>query len=56
MDVIERIQAFNTGREAERLQLKYQKMRSSPFAFFRGTCIWKTLAATKVTTAWPTLT
>ena len=38
MDVIERIQAFNAGREVERLQLKYHKMRSSPFAFFRGTC------------------
>ena len=38
MDVIQKIQAFNAGREPERLALKYQKMRSSPFGFLRATC------------------
>jgi uncharacterized protein (DUF2252 family) len=36
--VIERIKAFNLGREPERLALKYQRMRASAFAFLRGTC------------------
>ncbi|MFI5312275.1 MAG: DUF2252 domain-containing protein [Gemmatimonadales bacterium] len=36
-DVVSRIADFNRGREAERLELKYQAMRGSPFAFFRGT-------------------
>jgi len=36
--VVERIRAFNRGREPERLALKYRVMRRSPFAFFRGTC------------------
>jgi uncharacterized protein (DUF2252 family) len=35
--VVERIQAFNADREPERLALKYQRMRASAFAFFRGT-------------------
>ena len=34
----EEIKRYNAGREAERLQLKYQKMRASPFVFMRGTC------------------
>lgn len=38
MDVVRRIQAFNAGREPERLQLKYQRMRGDAFAFFRATC------------------
>ena len=36
--VVERIRAFNEGRERERLALKYRAMRESPFRFFRGTC------------------
>src|SRR5438132_5197423 len=28
----------NQGRDPERLQLKYQRMRADSFAFFRGTC------------------
>ena len=38
MDVVRRIQAFNAGREPERLQLKYQRMHGDVFAFFRATC------------------
>ena len=38
MDVVRSIMAFNAGRESERLQLKYSKLRSSTFAFLRGTC------------------
>ena len=38
MDVVRRIQAFDAGRDPERLQIKYRKMRSSAFAFLRGTC------------------
>jgi uncharacterized protein (DUF2252 family) len=38
VNVIDQIKAFNTGREPERLLLKYQKMRISPFAFLRATC------------------
>ncbi|MEO8200355.1 MAG: DUF2252 family protein [Gemmatimonadota bacterium] len=34
---VERIREFNTGREPERLQIKYARMRSDIFAFFRGT-------------------
>ena len=30
--------AFNAGRDSERLRKKYQAMRSSAFAFLRGTC------------------
>jgi uncharacterized protein (DUF2252 family) len=36
--IFERIQQFNQGRDPERLQLKYQKMRANAFAFLRGTC------------------
>ena len=36
-DIVDRLQQFNTGREPERLTLKYRAMRASPFAFFRGT-------------------
>jgi uncharacterized protein (DUF2252 family) len=38
LDVVSSIRAFNAGREPERLQLKYKKMRSSAFAFLRGSC------------------
>lgn len=37
-DVIERIEAFNQGRNAERLNIKYAMMRESRFAFMRATC------------------
>jgi uncharacterized protein (DUF2252 family) len=34
----ERLQAFNRGRDPERLAMKYAAMAKDPFAFFRGTC------------------
>lgn len=37
-DIADRINRFNQGREPERLALKYRAMRSSAFAFLRGTC------------------
>lgn len=36
--LIKRIEKFNRGRDPELLQLKYQRMRVSPFTFFRGSC------------------
>jgi uncharacterized protein (DUF2252 family) len=46
-DVVARIEAFNAGREPERLALKYRAMAESPFAFFRGTAhlFWEDLSA-----------
>lgn len=38
MDIVNAITQFNLGREPERLQLKYSRMRSDPFAFLRGAC------------------
>lgn len=38
MDIVTAITQFNLGREPERLQLKYSKMRSDPFIFLRGAC------------------
>ena len=38
MGVVSQIQAFNAGREPERLLMKYRAMRASPFAFQRSTC------------------
>jgi uncharacterized protein (DUF2252 family) len=38
MDVVRRIQAFNSGRDSQMLRLKYRAMRASPFAFLRGSC------------------
>ena len=35
-DVAERIQRFNEGRDPERRQRKFARMRENPFAFFRG--------------------
>ena len=32
------IAAFNTGREPERLAMKYEAMAAGPFPFLRGTC------------------
>ena len=36
--MVERIVAFNRGREPERLALKYAAIASDPFRFLRGTC------------------
>jgi uncharacterized protein (DUF2252 family) len=36
MNVVRRLQAFNAGRDPERLQIKYRLMRASAFAFLRG--------------------
>jgi len=36
--VVERIRRFNAGRDPDRLALKYRIMRTSAFAFLRGTC------------------
>ena len=36
--LIKRIQQFNTGREPERLAMKYNNMRSSAFVYLRATC------------------
>ena len=38
MDPVRQIQNFNAGREQERLQLKYRKMRENSFIFLRGSC------------------
>ena len=37
-DVIQTLIDFNAGRDAERLAMKYAKMRTSPYVFLRGTC------------------
>lgn len=37
-DIPASIQAFNRGRDPERLALKLRKMRADPFVFLRGTC------------------
>ncbi len=37
-DPLAEILKFNEGRDAERLALKYRAMRSTAFAFLRGTC------------------
>lgn len=37
-DSVERIRAFNQGRNPQLIQLKYQLMQTDVFAFFRGTC------------------
>jgi uncharacterized protein (DUF2252 family) len=36
-NLVDRIKLFNQGREAERLQYKYARMRASLFGFYRGT-------------------
>lgn len=38
MDVISQLKIFNAGRDPERLEIKYRRMRSNTFAFLRGTC------------------
>ncbi|BCL77961.1 DUF2252 domain-containing protein [Ktedonobacteria bacterium brp13] len=37
-DIVERLQAFNQNRLPTLVQLKYHRMRSNTFAFYRGTC------------------
>ena len=55
MDVVLQIQAFNAGREAERLSIKYQRMHGNPFAFLRGTShlFYERLSAAKLFKASP---
>ncbi|WP_295952137.1 DUF2252 family protein [Rhodoferax sp.] len=38
MDVVKQIFQFNAGRDQERLESKYRKMRGDAFVFLRGTC------------------
>ena len=38
VDIVEAIRSFNAGRDPERLAMKYEKLRASPFLFLRGTC------------------
>ena len=38
MDIVRTIQKFNTGRDPERLAMKYTNMRSNSFVFLRATC------------------
>ena len=38
MHAVNEIKRYNASREPERLQLKYEKMRSTPFVFVRGAC------------------
>lgn len=38
MDIVRCIREFNSGRDPERLHLKYRAMRASAFAFLRGSC------------------
>lgn len=38
LDTVKAIQHYNSGREPERLAMKYQRLRATPFAFMRGTC------------------
>ena len=38
MDVVGQILQFNAGRDPERLDSKYRKMRGDAFVFLRGTC------------------
>ncbi|MFC6310832.1 DUF2252 domain-containing protein [Paraburkholderia dipogonis] len=38
LDIAKTIASFNAGRDPERLAMKYQAMRTSPFVFLRGTC------------------
>ena len=37
-NIADRIRDFNSGRDPERLALKYAAMRKGPFVFLRGTC------------------
>jgi uncharacterized protein (DUF2252 family) len=37
-NVVSELVSFNAGRDPERLAMKYERMRASPFAFLRGSC------------------
>ncbi|TVQ93212.1 MAG: DUF2252 domain-containing protein [Deltaproteobacteria bacterium] len=37
-DVIDQVRAANRGRDPVRLAMKYDRMSSDPFSFFRGSC------------------
>src|SRR5712692_1326653 len=37
-NAVERIQAFDAGRDPRLLQMKYKLMQHDVFAFYRGTC------------------
>ena len=55
MKVVRQIRAYNAGRDPERLKIKYERMRSDPFAFLRGTChlFYERLAAAKLPASAP---
>ena len=38
IDIVQSIRDFNSGRDPEKLTIKYAKMRTSPYVFLRGTC------------------
>ena len=38
IDAVEAIRAHDAGRDPIRLAMRYEAMRTSPFAFFRATC------------------
>lgn len=38
MNPIDAIKSFNAGRDPQRLEMKYEKLRDSPSLFLRGTC------------------
>ncbi|MCU6435479.1 DUF2252 domain-containing protein [Undibacterium sp. Jales W-56] len=38
INICKSIQNFNLGRDQDRLEMKYRKMRSNAFVFMRGTC------------------
>ena len=38
IDVVHSVLEFNAGRDPERLRMKYEAMRKSPFVFLRGSC------------------
>lgn len=46
-DAVARVRDYNAAREAERRALKWRAMRTSPFAYFRGTAnvFWEDCAA-----------
>src|SRR5438045_3184983 len=37
-NVVERIKTFNSDRDPQLVQLKYQEIQTDSFAFYRGTC------------------
>jgi uncharacterized protein (DUF2252 family) len=55
MNIVKRILKANDGRDPERLAMKYDALRASPFAFLRGTChlFYDRLAESRFDTAAP---